>query len=191
MKILIILGHPARKRQSLSEALANAYKEGAIESGHEVCLYKVADKQFDPILHEGYGEEQAAEPDIIEAQERIRRADHLVFVYPLWEYMIPALLKGFLERTFTRGFAYLERDSQKKGKLLAGKSARLIQTSGMPSFIYRFWYRAHGAKALRDVLRFCGIRPVRATYFGMIEAADDAQRKQWLNKMKLLGSKGK
>ena len=70
MNILIILGHPARKRQSLSEALANAYKEGAIESGHEVYLYKVADKQFDPILHEGYGAEQAAEPDIIEAQER-------------------------------------------------------------------------------------------------------------------------
>jgi putative NADPH-quinone reductase len=190
MKILIILGHPARKRQSLSEALANAYKEGAIERGHEVRLYKVADKQFDPILHEGYEEEQAAEPDIIEAQERIRWADHLVFVYPLWEYMIPALLKGFLERTFTRGFAYLERDSQKKGKLLAGKSARLIQTSGMPSFIYRFWYRAHGAKALRDMLGFCGIRPVRATYFGMIEAADDARRKHWLNKVKLLGSQG-
>ena len=191
MNILIILGHPARKRQSLSEALANAYKEGAIESGHEVYLYKVADKRFDPILHEGYGEEQAAEPDIIEAQERIRRADHLVFVYPLWEYMIPALLKGFLERTFTRGFAYLERDSQKKGKLLAGKSARLIQTSGMPAFIYRFWYRAHGAKALRDVLGFCGIRPARATYFGMIEAADDARRKQWLSKVRLLGSKAK
>jgi putative NADPH-quinone reductase len=191
MNILIILGHPARKRQSLSEALAHAYKEGAIESGHEVYLYKVADKQFDPILHEGYGEEQAAEPDIIEAQERIRRADHLVFVYPLWEYMIPALLKGFLERTFTRGFAYLERDSQKKGKLLAGKSARLIQTSGMPALIYRFWYRAHGAKALRDLLGFCGIRPARATYFGTIEATDDARRKEWLNKVRLLGSKAK
>jgi putative NADPH-quinone reductase len=41
MKILIILGHPAKKRQSLYEALANAYKEGAIESGHEVRLYTV------------------------------------------------------------------------------------------------------------------------------------------------------
>jgi NAD(P)H dehydrogenase (quinone) len=190
MKILIILGHPAKKRRSLSEALADAYREGAIESGHEVCLCKVADKQFDPILHEGYGEEQTVEPDIAEAQERIRWADHLVFVYPLWEYMIPALLKGFLERTFTRGFAYLERDSQEKGKLLAGKSARLIQTSGMPALIYRFWYRAHGAKALRDLLGFCGLRPVRAIYFGTIEAADDARRKQWLNKIKLLGSKG-
>jgi NAD(P)H dehydrogenase (quinone) len=154
MKILIILGHPAKKRQSLSEALANAYKEGAIESGHEVCLYKVADKQFDPILHEGYVEEQAAEPDIIEAQERIRWADHLVFVYPLWDYMIPALLKGFLERTFTRGFAYLERDSQKKGKLLAGKSARLIQTSGMPAFIYAVLVQSTRSEGLTRRARF-------------------------------------
>jgi putative NADPH-quinone reductase len=59
VKILIILGHPAKKRQSLSEELANAYEQGAIESGHEVHLYKVADKQFDPILHEGFWEEQA------------------------------------------------------------------------------------------------------------------------------------
>jgi NAD(P)H dehydrogenase (quinone) len=191
MKILIILGHPARKRQSFSEALANAYKDGAIEGGHEVCLYKVADKQFDPILHEGYEEEQAAEPDIAEARERILWADHLVFVYPLWEYMVPALLKGFLERTLTRGFAYLERDSQKNGKLLACKSARLIQTSGMPAIIYRFWYRAHGMKALRDMLGFCGIRPVHASCFGMMKTADDARRKRWLNEINILGSKGK
>ena len=191
MKILIILGHPAHKRQTFSEALANAYKEGAIESGHEVCLYKVADKQFDPILHEGYGEEQTAEPDIAEAREKILWADHLVFVYPLWEYMVPALLKGFLERTLTRGFAYLERDSQKNGKLLAGRSARLIQTSGMPAVIYRFWYRAHGMKALRDMLRFCGIRPVHVSCFGMMKTADDARRKRWLNEIKILGSKGK
>src|ERR1035438_5649049 len=118
MNILIILGHPARKRQSLSEALANAYKEGAIESGHEVCLSKVADKQFDPILHEGYGEEQAAEPDIIEAQEKIRWADHLVFVYPLWEYMIPALLKGFLERTLTRDLPGLGAIRMRRGNFL-------------------------------------------------------------------------
>ena len=191
MKMLIILGHPARKRQSFSEALANAYKDGAIESGHEVCLYKVAEKQFDPILHEGYFEEQTAEPDIAEARERILWADHLVFVYPLWEYMIPALLKGFLERTLTRGFAYLERDSQKNGKLLAGKSARLIQTSGMPAIMYRFWYRAHGMKALRDMLGFCGIRPVHASCFGMMKTADDARRKRWLNEINILGSKGK
>jgi putative NADPH-quinone reductase len=83
--------------------------------------------------------------------------------------MIPALLKGFLERTFTRGFAYIERDSQRKGKLLAGKSARLIQTSGMPTFIYRLSYRAHGMKALRDLLGFCGIGPVYTTCLGLTE----------------------
>jgi len=105
--------------------------------------------------------------------------------------MIPALLKGFLERTFTRGFAYLERNSREKRKLLAGKSARLIQTSGMPALMYRFRYSAHGMKALRDLLGFCGIGPVRASCFGMIEAADDARRKRWLDEMKILGSKGR
>jgi len=185
--ILIILGHPALKRQSLCESLANAYMDGAIESDHDVRLYKIADKIFDPILHEGYAEEQMAEPDIIKARADISWADHIVFVYPLWAFMIPALLKGFLERTFVKGFAFeVSGDS----RLLAGKSVRLIQTSGMPTVIYRFWYRAHGAKALCDILGFCGFKPVRASYFGMVETTNDKKRNQWLNEIKKLGAKG-
>jgi len=56
------------------------------------------------------------------------------------------------------------------------------------AFMYRFWYRAHGAKALRDMLVFVE-SSVRASYFGMIEAADDTRRKQWLNEIKVLGLK--
>ena len=189
-RILIILGHPARARQSFSEALAVAYQNGAQRTGHEVQLVNIARLNFDPILHEGYQGDQSPELDISEAQQKIRWAEHIVFIYPMWGYMIPALLKGFFERTFTPGFAYAEKSSNPlKSGLLIGKSARIIQTTGMPSLVYRLLYRAHGAKALKSMLKFCGIAPVCITYFGSIDESD-AKRKTYLERTQALGRSG-
>ena len=189
-RILIILGHPARARQSFSEALAVAYQNGAQRTGHEVQLVNIARLNFDPILHEGYQGNQPPELDITDAQQKIRWAEHVVFIYPMWGYMIPALLKGFFERTFTPGFAYAEKSSNPlKSGLLIGKSARIIQTTGMPSLVYRLLYRAHGAKALKSMLKFCGIASVCITYFGSIDESD-AKRKTYLERTQALGRSG-
>ena len=189
-RILIILGHPARAHQSFSEALAVAYQTGAKGAGHEVKLVSIAQLNFDPILHEGYQGNQSPEVDIVDAQQKVRWAEHMVFIYPMWEYMIPALLKGFLERTFTPDFAYAAKsnNSFKRG-LLGGKSARIIQTTGMPSLAYRVLYQAHGVKAFKSMLKFCGIAPVRITYFGSIDESD-AKRKTYLEKTLALGQAG-
>ena len=103
--------------------------------------------------------------------------------------MIPGLLKGFFERTFIPGFAYAEQSSNPlKCGLLNSKSARIIQTMGMPGFIYRIHYQAHGAKALRDMLKFCGIRPIRISYFGAID--DSEKRKAYIESTTELGLTG-
>ena len=190
-RIAVILGHPADKHSSLCEALAESYRHGAITGGHQVNLIKVSRLAFDPILHEGYKVEQALEPDIQQVQEKIRAADHLVFVYPLWQFMIPALLKGFMERTFTPGFAYATNVKNPfRARLLVGKSARLIQTMGMPAFIYRLVFMARGAKAFKNLLNFCGISPVKTTYFGSIDGTDDKKCQQYLKMTEELGRRG-
>jgi NAD(P)H dehydrogenase (quinone) len=188
MKILVILGHPAKNRHSFCEALANAYAGGAKESGHDVVQYKIAEKHFN-LLSEGYVDVPAAEPAIAEARTHMAWADHIVFVYPLWEFMIPALLKGFLERVLILGGS--GTDPGKKVLRLTSKSFRLIQTSGMPGFIYRYYFMAHGAKALRDMLKFSGARRVSAIYFGVPEgAAATARRKKFLDQTRQLGTRG-
>lgn len=189
-RILIILGHPALERQSFSEALAEAYQNGAQSTGHEVQLINIARLNFDPILHEGYQGNQPPELDISAAQQKIRWAEHIVFICPMWGFMIPALLKGFFERTFTPGFAYAEKSSNHlNGGLLSGKSARIIQTMGMPGLVYRLFYQAHGAKALRDMLKFCSIAPIRISYFGSIDDSEN-KRKTYLERTQALGRSG-
>ena len=128
---------------------------------------------------------------IREAQAVIRWADHLVMVYPLWLGGMPALLKAFLEQVFRPGFAMAYEAGRMPKKLLTGKSARIVVTMGMPAFVYRWYFGAHGVKSLkRSILQFAGIMPIRDTLIGM-EGGDEAKRERWLDKMQSLGCQGK
>lgn len=186
-KILIVNGNPALQRESFSEALCNAYSDAARKAGHEVRTLKVAALDFDPILHEGYHGNQPSEPHIDAAQDFVRWAEHVVIVYPMWQFGVPALLKGFCERVFTPGFAYsVTAKNPLEAALLKGRSVRLIQTMGMPAVLYRVAFGAHGCKAFRSLFAFCGFGPVRTTLLGMIEAPDGT-RQAHLSKVRKLG----
>ena len=91
--------------------------------------------------------------------------------------MIPALLKGFFERTTTPDFAHAAKSNNpiKRG-LLGGKSARIIQTTSMPSLVYRMLCQEHGTKALNNMLKLCDIAPIRITYFGTFEETDTKRK---------------
>jgi putative NADPH-quinone reductase len=188
-RILIINGNPARQRRSFSEALAQAYHEGAISALHQVREVKLADLQFDPILHEGYHGHQFLEPHLTEVQDSIRWAEQIVFIYPMWQFGVPALVKGFCERVFTPGFAYeLSAENPMNAALLKGKSVRLIQTMGMPGAFYSLVFRAHGGKAFQSLFRFCGFDPVRLTIMGMVEG--EKSREAHLSRCRALGARG-
>ena len=56
---------------------------------------------------------------------------------------------------------------------------------GMPALIYRWYFRAHGVRGLEhSVLRFAGMKPVRETLWGMIDAVSDAKGRVWLDRMR-------
>ena len=108
-KILIINGHPFK--ESLNFALAEAYKKGAAESGAEIKEINIADLQFNPNLQYGYRKRTELEPDLLESWEKIKWAEHLVFVFPIWWGGMPAMLKGFFDRLFLPGFAFQYREN--------------------------------------------------------------------------------
>lgn len=190
--ILVIQGHPDAQGNHFGHALADAYIKGARESGHEVNTITVAKLDF-PLLH-SKEEWENGEPakDIQQAQAEIERASHLVIFYPLWLGTMPALLKAFLEQVLRPGFAIDTKDNGKGwDRRLRGKSARIVITMGMPALIYRWYFRAHSLKSLeRNILGLCGIKPVKVSLVGMVEAEDAGKRKQWLEKMHALGRKG-
>ncbi|NTW69418.1 MAG: NAD(P)H-dependent oxidoreductase [Chlorobiaceae bacterium] len=188
-RILVILGHPAK--ESFCGALADAYVLGARTAGNEVQLLNPGTLSFDSILHNGYNSIQPLEPDLVSAQEAIKWAEHLVFVYPVWWGAMPALLKGFIDRIFLPGFAFKFRDgSAMWDRLLSNRSAHLLVTMDTPLWYYKFVYRMPGHNQMkRTILEFCGIKPVKVSNFGPIKTATPQKRKKWLASAHSYGSK--
>jgi len=186
--IVIIQGHPDNQTQHLCHALAQAYAQGASDAGHRVETIDIASLEF-PLLRSRKDWEGDLPESLQQPAALMRQADHLVILYPLWLGTMPALLKGFIEQVFRPGIALDDSEEHKwPKKLLTGKSCHIVVTMGMPGFFYRWYYRAHSLKSLeRNILKFSGISPVRATLYGLVEGVKDQRRKAWLDEMQKLG----
>lgn len=189
-RILLIQGHPDPLLRHLCHALADAYAEGAQVGGHEVRQVDVARLDF-PLLRTQHDWENGQLPSTLQgAQDAIGWAQHLVLLFPLWMGDMPALLKGFLEQVARPGFAFKNGDGAnpfgRKG--LAGRSARVVVTMGMPALVYRWYFRADSVRSLeRNILGFVGIAPVHETLVGGVDQLGDAGVRQWQDKMRALG----
>jgi len=191
-RIVVIQGHPDPHPSRFCHALAEAYAAGAREGGHEVRLVTVAALDF-PVLRTREEWESGPAPEAIRrCQDDVRWAQHLVIVFPLWLGGLPALLKAFLEQLFRPGFAFSGRSAKGGKQELKGRSARVVVTMGMPAPVYRWYFGAHSLKSLeRNILKFCGIAPVRDTIVGMVESGGAERHGRWLERMRALGRRGR
>ncbi len=148
--------------------MADAYAEGAVAAGHEVRRIEVAKLEFPLLRTQAEFETGALPPALVQARNDMRWAEHWVFLFPLWHGTMPALLKGFLEQIFRPGFA-MEYDQKGFPKrLLAGRSARIVVTMGMPVMLYRWYFGAFGLRSFeRSMLKFAGIKPIRESLYGL------------------------
>lgn len=190
-KILIIQGHPDPSAERLCRALAAAYAAGARQAGAEVRETDVATLGF-PVLRaqaDWMKGEDGAPESIKAAIADCRWADHFLIVYPLWMGTMPALLKAFMEQTFRPGVALGYEKGFPKAQF-KGKSARVAVTMGMPALAYRWYFGAHSLKSLeKNILKFAGVRPVRESLFGMVDAMSKDDQQKRIEKFKASGRK--
>lgn len=154
MNILIVYAHP--EPRSLNGSLKDVSVGVLKRAGHEVVvsdLYEMGWKsiadgcdfpQRDPAERLVYaaasGKAYATgtqAPDVAAEQEKIKRADVVLFQFPLWWFSVPAILKGWIDRVFAYGFAYGvgEHNEQRYGDrygegMLKGKRSMLLVTVG-------------------------------------------------------------
>jgi putative NADPH-quinone reductase len=190
--IAIVDGHPDPDRARFCHTLAAAYAEAAQSAGHTVRQITVAETEIG-ILRSAQEWENGEPPAAIrQCQQTIGWADHLVVIYPLWLGSMPAALKGFFEQVFRPGLAIARERTRPWPGPLNGKSARIIVTMRMPAWLYRWYFLAPSLKSLgRNILRFSGIKPVRETLIGGVDAGGAPARARWLETVRALGYAGK
>lgn len=187
-KILIINGHP--NPDSFNYGIAAAYKQGALTAGAEVKEIVVADLNFSPNLKFGYQKRTDLEPDLLDALEKIKWCEHMVWIHPVWWGGLPAMLKGFIDRVFLPGFVFQYRENSVWwDKLLTGKTARIITTLDQPSWYYWLMFGRPSVNQLKkSTLEFCGVKPVKVSYVGPIRNSTAEFRAEQLKKIEQLGS---
>ena len=172
-KAVIFVGHP--QLGSFGEQLAAAYVAGLWEAGVETQMVRLATLAFDVTADPRVTE---LEPDLQWAQDLIRDADHVLFVFPSWWYTFPALLKGFVDRVLTSGFAFRYKESGPfQEKLLTGKTGGVMVTMDAPGWFYRLVHGGPGVRAMtKGTLEFCGIRVIRKRVIGQMRYLKQEQR---------------
>ncbi|MEK7613941.1 MAG: NAD(P)H-dependent oxidoreductase [Patescibacteria group bacterium] len=187
--IFILIGHPDPE-PTFTSALANSYGEGAREGGHQVRIQHLGKMQFDPILHRGYKTIQALEPDLIQFQENITWANHVVILYPNWWYSIPALLKGLFDRVWLPGFAFqFFKNGLGWHQKMRGKTARIFICSLAHPLLSYLLFGDFTNELSRGILGFSGFT-TKINIFSSSEKASVKTHKRWLHFVRKLGKKG-
>jgi NAD(P)H dehydrogenase (quinone) len=190
METLIIYAHP--NNHSLNHAILENVKRGLNEAHRKFELIDLYAEKFDPIL---VMDEQHKRRDLIndpyteKYREKINQADTLIFIYPVWWYGVPAILKGFFDRVLVSGFAFKYDGKLPKG-LLKNKSAWVIYTIDSPSFYIRLFRNNAEWTVVRDaVLKFCGIKNIKRTRLTSVKHSTYETRQKWLQKIYQLSKK--
>ncbi len=171
MKHLIIVAHPVST--SFTMGLARAYAAELEQLGHDVQMRDLYRMRFDPVLaaHEltPGDADHPPDADVAAAQGDVRAAAVLTVVYPLWWLSMPAMMKGYVDRVFARGFAYEARQGIVQG-LLSGKKCVLVTISGAPLAVLTENGRWDALRVLQDthIFRSAGFELLEHLHFDEI-----------------------
>lgn len=185
MKHLIVYAHPnpASFNHAIKETLVRVLKD----RGHEVRVRDLYATHFDPVLKADDFEALLAgkvSRDIAIEQDHVRWAEQITFLYPIWWGRMPSILGGYIDRVFSKGFAYDYAATGPVG-LLPGKKAYAVSTLGAP---LAFAESSGGIKSMEQIIdhetfRFCGMDLVGHKYFGSVPTVSDEERKKMLEEV--------
>lgn len=183
MNILYINGHPYKK--SFHAAIRDSYINAAKANGHTVKVLNLGTLQFDPVLRFGYSERMPEDKVITTSQELIKRADHVVFAYPMWWGAPPSLFMGWVARVFTPGFSYRLTNPISPERLLRGKTADIIITSRAPRFAWWFVGNSGATLLTRNLFFLTGIKKRKLIVLDLMSLKFDtlARREAFLKKV--------
>lgn len=185
MKTLVVFTHPNPK--SFNAAILQVVQEELATKSAEVKVKDLYAINFNPTLAaQDFVNLQSGKPspDVATEQEDVAWADTLIFIYPIWWHERPAMLKGWIDRVFSYGFAYQYGEQGFEG-LLKGKRALVFTTSGADEKTALETGQAEAIKSmLYGTLSACGIEVLNHINFYAVPTVSDEDRKAMLEKVR-------
>lgn len=194
-KILIVKAHP--REVSFCNSLVDQYIAGAKKGDVEIRTLDLRDLELEPWIKYDWDRNHhsvPSSPDIEKAKEWIGWSEHLVFAYPTYWAMPPALLTLFIELIIVSGFAFKYHKPRlgvipKWDRLLKGRTATILSTMDAPPFFMKLHDRDPGGKMMHDVLTFTGVAVTGKHYFGSVVLSTEGRKQDWLRRAYAIGEK--
>ncbi|PZR35008.1 MAG: NADPH:quinone reductase [Azospira oryzae] len=186
MKTVIVFNHPYDG--SFCNAILTAVISGLQKGNHEVDTIHLDKEGFNPVMTgadlKAFRDKKAIDPKVLEYKTRIEQADHLIFIFPIWWELMPAMTKGFIDKVIFPGVAYdytNASNTMMKPLWTKIKGITLITTMNTPGILYWSLFGNAIQKAvIRGTFWKIGFKNRKWISFNMVKMVSDEKRKRWL-----------
>lgn len=188
MRTIIVFNHP--NEGSYCNAILQSVTKGLQNANHEVDLMHLDNDGFNPAMSaedlKAFVDHQPIDPQVMDYNERLKKADHLIFIFPIWWDIMPATTKGFVDRVLSPGVMY---DHHPRGfglvPLLKNlKSVTIITTMNKPRILYSLLIGNLIRKVmLRSVFKTMGYKNLNWINFTSVKSVSQKKRVKWLSNL--------
>jgi NAD(P)H dehydrogenase (quinone) len=187
MRTAIVFNHPYE--HSFCAAILQSVVRGLHNAGHETDVLHLDNEQFDPVMRtadlKAFTLGEPVDPQVLEYRERLAAADHLIFIFPVWWELMPAMTKGFIDKVIFPGVAYDYDNTGRFPRMIKRfhqlKGITLITTMNTPSFFYRLFFGNAIKKALfTGTFWKMGYKNRKWINLSMVKFVSPEKRARWL-----------
>lgn len=180
MHTLIVVAHP--DPQSYTHA-AVARLAAGIETvpGNTHEILDLTSEGFDPRFtaadNDVFHGRADSSPDLLAEQRRVDRADLLVLVFPVYWWSMPAVMKGWIDRVFTNGWAFIDDPETGTTRLLGRLRGQVVAIGGVNRRTYerRGYLAALNTQVIQGIFDYCGIRTAGLDILLPLDPASEAE----------------
>ncbi len=182
MKYLIVYAHPNPK--SFNNAIRGHVEAALKKQGKQYSVRDLYLLKWNPVLGGedlNFSKKGKTPADIKTEQQYIKEADVIIVIHPIWWFGMPAVLKGYIDRVFSAGFAYEYAADGIKG-LLADKKVMIINTTGGPQESYsKGGFKDALGKIFKDgTYGFCAMEVIKHLFFFAVSTVTKEAREEML-----------
>ena len=185
MKYVIIFAHPYTlsaannepHHRSYSAAVAKQTINYLTAQGHEVDVIDLNQDHFDPVMHakdlSAWRTRTPINDQVDRYFERLKTADEIIFIFPIWWELMPAMTKGFIDKVFSKNRAV---SMHPRVVLEKNPIIRIFTIAGTPTFLYKLKYGNPIMKALATgTFKKIGLKKIKWHNFN---AEDESPQKR-------------
>ncbi len=186
MKVVIVFNHPYEG--SFCNAILQSVTNGLSKGNNQIELIHLDKDNFNPVMTAGdlkaFRDKKPIDPKVIEYSNKIKNADHLVFIFPIWWELMPALTKGFIDKVIFPGIAYdYTNTNNTRMKPLWNnlKGVTMITTMNTPKWLYWLLFGNAIKKAMiMGTFWKIGFKNRNWISFNQVKAVTQEKRNRWL-----------